>query len=1300
MTTPERKASSARDMRGVGMAIGEVNTRNLAERRRKKGDCLTCGNKTHKIGLFGKRTALTVEGSCLYGRCLLCHPLEGYMQRPAPGEANQAPKRDPYMDVKQKFPHSFVIETERPDDIPDDGTLVSGITMDHRLLVGARNWNGDVLDHEIYDDDSLNQSGDPAYNKPTPSIGGDDMKPPGRRRHVSNDSFSGGRPFGPPKRYTSQREAMMDQVGVGMDMIQKDLLQQDMIQQGPTQHSQRQLLRNDSRKHRSISRYQPDENEVYYSTNTSARNISHQKDSNPPTVSTSRRNSTEPSRYSNASADEIHFQPPGFQPPRYTQNGNEEYHHGENLRPVERKSDTDRVWESTQNAPQQHYPSQANGGEEYRHGDVNYRPGERKLDTGRGWDPNQNASSHQYPSHPQKHLSHTNSAMSRSSQHLSVSSSFSKRNTDVSNVNLNTNTNTNGSSMKHHTESFEYSHQSGRSYERDTQEAEQCQQFQKDPYNNVGRAESERHISSPQNRYKIDSSVGNSEGKRPPLVSRRGMPDDDCTEGFTRVGRPTRFIDKSAPDVVRKSEFTPDTIRQKEFAPDVPRKPQEFAPDIVREQQEYIPDVRQEIPPLSVRDIDGVFASLNHSNRGPCFQSLAEFVKGLGKIAKIRIEENNGVQMLVESMWLDMADASIMQSACELLFALTASSDGAPESDMLVGDSAEGAVDALLITMQTHITLESIQRSGCGILHCLASASSNHPQVPDGTLSGAIFMVVNAMAMHRQSQEVQVLGIRALYSQCMLSRHAESNKKNLEQSGRDGGAGMDVIRQAMQIAQADLVTVELAARLYWSLAANEDVARQLMEHPLVANAIIQTIHIYHDQPGTTTLIQAAYGALANLVRVCDDHQIFRDAGLIAKAAHSLETFHNNEALCIEACALLGVLAADKRNFELLATHDVVNTISKVMQSYDHNKSLQEEALSTLLCLVRGSEQNKLCLLSDNTMSSLVEILSDEEASLTIHEMACNLVGSLCVLREGVQIAVRHGVIDAISLLLIFYRNERKIHEASFVTMRNITSEGTGVDLFLRKEISKTILDAMIASTDSVTAQLNACCMLWNICAKAKKDPSAMVSAGATKQVVKAMQTHMESGEVLEMACGALWCFIDQSELRKKELLSCGAIDAVTCSLVMHPKEPKTLEKACGLLANVCTSTQMAEAIADYQGISMIVEAMANNSSSMKLLELGALVLRNLVLTKREFAEEASNGISAVIKCMNDNPDAVAFQCEACNTLWAMAAQSEDCKNKILALDGVTVLMGALEHNACVSDVQDAARGAINQLALS
>lgn len=1222
---PARATSSRADMRAVGMSLGEMNQRNLAERRHKKGECPTCGNKTHKIGLFGKRTALTIDGSCLYGRCLLCYPVEGYTRRPAEAVAQphtqahaqghnthiphahaqvvtqaQAHAQQTHAHAHTQLPpqgmdniphtqvqgqgqlqgqvaplapavsavgllpnlvtSNFVIETEDRGDIPDDNTMVSGITMDHRLIVGARNWNGEVVGDELYeeDDDSLTGGawGAGGQGRPEPSVGGmDDMKPPERRRGSRGDDNSmisanggpqnSGRPSGPPRRYSNNHDLMMDQVGQNIAATE---IRPRKNSRQPSAGAMRPL----------------DENESFSAGGILGK---------PRTVSPSsisRGGSNHDRRFSGKSSD--HYAAP-----------------------------------------------------------LDYR-GEEKLEidsASRHWDPN-----------PQEYAINENNRLSPSSR--------GRPRVDAS-------------------DPIQAEAYGDPAFERDLRAMDRNQQFRRTQAQSEEvpppSAEPERARSGG-GVARYGGSVWSSNNGPPPLVdrSRRGLPDDgDFAEGLGRGGgRP-----------------------QANVRP--PREPS---------------DSNMHQSSVSVDDIADIIDTLDHTNRVRGFQALAELIMANGQMAKERIRESDGIQILVECMWTDMTDPAVMEAACELLFALTASSDGNPDSDVLVGDSAEGAVDALLITMQTHIGAESIQSSGCGTLHCLASASSTNKDVPDGTLSGAVFTVVNAMDMHRQSQEVQEWGIRALYSQCMLSRHAESNKKNLAQSGHDGGGGMGVIRNAMETAKSDLVTVELACRLYWSLAANEDVARELMDTPGAFNAIVDALNRYIKKPEAAPMMEAVFGALANLARVCENQLLFRDSDVVRRATQSIKAFHYGEVLYIEACALLGVLATDRRNCELLISFDVVNVISKLMQRYEHNQMLQEEALWALVCLTHGSNLGKLALSNEIIVGAIIRLMRDKKSCPVIREMACTLIGSLCVLKESAQVAVTLGAIDNVLALLKDHPNERRIHEAAFVTLRNITSQGTGVDLFLKFETAKTILDAMTASTNSVAAQLNACCLLWNICAKAKKDPSALVDAGAIMQVVKAMQIHMESGEVLEMACGTLWCLIDQSDTRKKELLGCGAIDAVTCTLVMHPKEPPTLEKACGLLANVCTSTHMAEAIADSQGISMVVEAMTNNSSSMKLLELGTLVLRNMVLTNHEFATEASNGISAVINCMKDNPDAVGFQREACNTLWALAAQSEECKNKILALDGVTVLMGALEHNSCVGDVQDAARGAINQLALS
>ena len=64
------------------------------------------------------------------------------------------------------------------------------------------------------------------------------------------------------------------------------------------------------------------------------------------------------------------------------------------------------------------------------------------------------------------------------------------------------------------------------------------------------------------------------------------------------------------------------------------------------------------------------------------------------------------------------------------------------------------------------------------------------------------------------------------------------------------------------------------------------------------------------------------------------------------------------------------------------------------------------------------------------------------------------------------------------------------------------------------------------------------------------------------------------------------------------------------------------------------------------------------------------------MSTNEKAQEATGASSTAVHAMKENPDVVGFQREACHVMWALAAQSEDCKSKILAMGGVTILMGA------------------------
>ncbi|CAB9498563.1 expressed unknown protein [Seminavis robusta] len=707
----------------------------------------------------------------------------------------------------------------------------------------------------------------------------------------------------------------------------------------------------------------------------------------------------------------------------------------------------------------------------------------------------------------------------------------------------------------------------------------------------------------------------------------------------------------------------------------------------------------------SLSDIPELVNHLNSSNNLgatalPILQRMADIVWKYGHQAKLAVIQHNALEGLLSSMWENIADASVQEAALDLIFALVSSSDGLPSSDVFTGAAAENVIDALLIVMQTHLTVENIQHTGCGTLGCLAAASGNNSAVDDASLSGALDTVVGALECHRNSGVVQCTGIRALYNQCIYSRHAESNKRSLAKHGmEEKKCGASVIYRAIEVSEGDMVTMEWACRLYWCLSASEDVAEFLTvtNHPIYL--ILEALQRYNQSKVAGGLLEASLGALANLVRVRENHKVV-DSSVLFLVVKTAQTHQTNEDLLVEACALIAnLIALCSENATAAVDADAIEVIFNALQAFPESVPLFEEAVRALLSLCLASEDGKRYLCTPAMLLCLSGASNSNIDSASGQEMFVNLMGSFMAKKGFHQTVIHHGGVEACLAAMKAHPNDRRVQEAACLAFRNLACHVDETTNFDFMEPIQLMSLAMARHASSESIQLNCCRTLWNVASM--KNSGGMLqqlnNGELIDPIVKAMQTHMESAAVLEVACGALCGKIMGSLEGKKCLVESGGLDAVTCVLVMHPTEPAALEKAFGVLSSMSASQEFADDVANAQCMTNVVEAMRANSSSITLLEFGCLVLRNIILLRPEHVSESSSVVATILNGMRNNPDAVGFQREACSLLWAMAAVSESCKSKVLSLDGIAVLLGCLEHNSSFADVQDAALGAFNQL---
>eukprot|EP00536_Pseudo-nitzschia_multiseries_P007965 jgi/Psemu1/305350/fgenesh1_kg.193_\ len=294
--------------------------------------------------------------------------------------------------------------------------------------------------------------------------------------------------------------------------------------------------------------------------------------------------------------------------------------------------------------------------------------------------------------------------------------------------------------------------------------------------------------------------------------------------------------------------------------------------------------------------------------------------------------------------------------------------------------------------------------------------------------------------------------------------------------------------------------------------------------------------------------------------------------------------------------------------------------------------------------------------------------------------------------------IEHGVIDVLFQAMEFY-TEEKVHDAVCLALRNLSCQTRESDLLLKNnKMTRLIVNTMGLHWKSVSIQTSACCIFSNLLSKTKKKELAF-NVKIVTSITKAMQSHIESSDLLELACGTLWEFVDSFD-DGKVFVGSEVIDVVACAMVMHPRTTSTLENACGLLSHLSSKQSLAETIANAQGVNIVAEVMCNNGSSISLLEAGCLTLKNITLACPSFAHDGSVAVSTLIGAMKENINCTSFVKEACELLWVLASEDENIRSKVLALDGISILMKCLEEHSSNPAVETAALGAFNQLARS
>ena len=681
------------------------------------------------------------------------------------------------------------------------------------------------------------------------------------------------------------------------------------------------------------------------------------------------------------------------------------------------------------------------------------------------------------------------------------------------------------------------------------------------------------------------------------------------------------------------------------------------------------------------------------------FNALFTLATSAESRRKSEILSNDGVKCIVDGLWRHMEIPTVQEAGLFALWALAVSEESGTVSKGAKSIVEGRALDATLISMQTHLHFPSIQYAGCGILSCLARAAKLEKKIDDGTSSGAMFQVVCALDMHSTASQVQEWGIRALVNEC---ENSTTNKMNLVKTGDgslgDGGdSGILSIYKAMKRFPGELAILEWGLRLIHCVSSYENAAVKMSAADKPIDRVVEALEARKRDPQAVRLCEEGIGALSNLSAFEQNIAPMRFAGTIKTISNIMMHYPRVERIQVLSCRLFANLAITKDSRAAILRSDAPRIVLSAMRAFSTCAALQGEACRLLRALCAEGSDGRASVSGSAGISSVVRAMTMHTDSSKIQEQAVGVFAGMASEESWCSLVASSGALATIPKAMSDHPQERSLQEICCVALRNLSTSSDARNELTAPGCLEPIIRAMELQEESEVVQENVCGILWNISAKMSRGSRPLLGPEDVKHIVKAMQNFPDSLGTQKAACGALWSLATLSDEIQNAIASNGGIDAIMCAFLLHQDKVELLELACGVLCSLSVNKRIVKAIADAGCIGAVTELIRNHMSCSTLFQTSCLFLHNIAFFDMNYAEEASAACSSIIRAMKENPDDATLIRAACCALSSLAANAEACRERIHACGGVSTIARAKERFRNFADVWCEAEGALAQI---
>jgi hypothetical protein len=381
-------------------------------------------------------------------------------------------------------------------------------------------------------------------------------------------------------------------------------------------------------------------------------------------------------------------------------------------------------------------------------------------------------------------------------------------------------------------------------------------------------------------------------------------------------------------------------------------------------------------------------------------------------------------------------------------------------------------------------------------------------------------------------------------------------------------------------------------------------------------------------------------------------QVADQGGMEAVLDVALVRHQGVEEVALKALSCLANLAFNSdRNIKTLMARNVVGAVDSCLKRYSKAPRVLENAMCVLSNLMFGSDENKLEI-GKKCAAAVVSIVRDLPQDANLFKMALRALGNLSFCDENIRMIVEtHHATKAIVVGMRAHPKADDLQHVAIEVLGNFAS-----------------LEDEAPEVDAEGNQVN----------QRDSIQALILREQGTAQIIASLKTYASNSSIVKAALDALASIANDSEVTEMMVEKQNLVVTVIDVMQSNDWDLEIVSRCVTLIAVMTYAKDVLKAIAQNDGITMLLSAMEQHGSSQPVLASAQLALTNLA-TSEEARTQLRNmdGVSILLSLFETNMGNKEFVAESLKTMTRLCA--DDSLSKAIAADGMHLLLQAVDR---------------------